>query len=452
MAEKNVKTVLHSQTREFVIRLRDYFERESQNGGPLLPVTQVVNRTAEALGISAFTVSKITKEKYGAESLNQNVLSSPKKKRRNYVTDIDNFDTDAIRNHIYGYYTRKEYPTLNTLMKSLHEAGLYNGKRTSLHKIVRKIGFRYKKCNKRKIIMERWDIIMQRITFLREMNKIDNFDNVVFLDETWLNANHTVGRSWTDDTLKSSSKVPIGKGERLIICHAGNARGFINDCLLAFPSKKTSDYHEEMDGERFTKWFEHLLISLEEPSTIVMDNAPYHSMQVDKAPTSNNNKQEIVTWLQRNGVAAELTMLKVELLKLVKENKPQKSRYILDEMALKYGHQVIRLPPYHCHYNAIELIWAQIKSYVAKENTSSPFTAVKVMELLKKACEKVTPEDWAKVVEKTKNVIKKDFDRDIAIDRQSNEPFIISLYAESSDSSSESDSDKENEPSCSFWP
>ncbi|KAL4119462.1 hypothetical protein QTP88_012269 [Uroleucon formosanum] len=35
------------------------------------------------------------------------------------------------------------------------------------------------------------------------------------------------------------------------------------------------------------------------------------------------------------------------------------------------GHEMVRLPPYHCQYNPIELIWAQVKSEVAKKKTAS---------------------------------------------------------------------------------
>ena len=47
-----------------------------------------------------------------------------------------------------------------------------------------------------------------------------------------------------------------------------------------------------------------------------------------------------------------------------------RKKYELDEIALEKGHEVIRLPPYHCKYNPIELIWAQVKSEVAKKNNT----------------------------------------------------------------------------------
>ncbi|KAL0861408.1 hypothetical protein ABMA27_008952 [Loxostege sticticalis] len=155
----------------------------------------------------------------------------------------------------------------------------------------------------------------------------------------------------------------MGKGSRLIICHAGSAgNGFVENGLLSFQSKNTTDYHEEMNAAVFKDWFTtQLLPSLSEPSIIIMDNAPYHSVQVDKAPASNEKKSVHVAWLERQGIEANMELMKPELEKLVKKNKEEKIRYEIDDLAQANGHQVLRLPPYHCQYNAIELIWAQIK-------------------------------------------------------------------------------------------
>ncbi|CAK1583365.1 unnamed protein product [Parnassius mnemosyne] len=119
---------LNSQCRELVLKLQDYFERESQNGGPFIPVTQVKYRVSQALGIGAKTLYNINKEKFGASGSEDNVLRTPKKKRRQKpVTGVDVFDADAIRKHIYGYYTRNEFPTRRLLLVSLKEAGLFKG-------------------------------------------------------------------------------------------------------------------------------------------------------------------------------------------------------------------------------------------------------------------------------------------------------------------------------------
>lgn len=42
-------------------------------------------------------------------------------------------------------------------------------------------------------------------------------------------------------------------------------------------AKKTGDYHEEMDGNRFEGWFNDVLPKLPAVSVIVIDNAPYYT-------------------------------------------------------------------------------------------------------------------------------------------------------------------------------
>jgi transposase len=71
--------------------------------------------------------------------------------------------------------------------------------------------------------------------------------------------------------------------------HAGNKDGFIEEEALAFSSNtKNPDYHGEMNQENFLRWFENqLLISLQEPSLIIMDNASYHRTSEDKCPNNS---------------------------------------------------------------------------------------------------------------------------------------------------------------------
>ncbi|GFY64023.1 DDE_3 domain-containing protein [Trichonephila inaurata madagascariensis] len=67
--------------------------------------------------------------------------------------------------------------------------------------------------------------------------------------------------------------------------HIGSKEGFVRDAADIFIRKKSGDYHEEMDGNHFEKWFETVMPKLKPQSIIVMDNAPYHS--VKKRENSN---------------------------------------------------------------------------------------------------------------------------------------------------------------------
>jgi len=59
-------------------------------------------------------------------------------------------------------------------------------------------------------------------------------------------------------------------------------------------------------------------------------------------------------------------MIKPQLYALIKEHKPRCTKMVIDELAREQGHHVLRLPPYHCKLNPIELIWGQAKGDVAE--------------------------------------------------------------------------------------
>ncbi|OWR40672.1 putative Y54G2A.42 [Danaus plexippus plexippus] len=120
-----------------------------------------------------------------------------------------------------------------------------------------------------------------------------------------------------------------------------------------------------------------------------------------------------------------MSMLKAELLKLVSDHKPTNVRYEMDELALHNGHRVLRISQYNFQYNAIDLIWTQIKAHAARRNTSPPYSMKEMKTILKKSCEKVTKDDWMKVVQETKTIMFDDFDRDIRIDTMIDNNMVI---------------------------
>ena len=44
--------------------------------------------------------------------------------------------------------------------------------------------------------------------------------------------------------------------------------------------------------------------------------------------------------------------------------------YAKDELIRENGHEVLRLPPYYPDFNAIELIWSQLKAIVCQKKIS----------------------------------------------------------------------------------
>ncbi|KAF0704727.1 DUF4371 domain-containing protein [Aphis craccivora] len=85
------------------------------------------------------------------------------------------------------------------------------------------------------------------------------------------------------------------------------------------------------------------------------------------------------------------------LLEKVREIRHHHDKYIIDEEALKSNKIVLRLPPYHCELNAIEMAWSVVKNHVKNNNTIFKINDVRLIDGIKK----VTPDMWANFVSHT---------------------------------------------------
>ena len=146
--------------------------------------------------------------------------------------------------------------------------------------------------------MERNDVVCARSKFLREMNQLKKkHDSIVYLDKTWVNQNYTVNKCWINKETEKATGIapPMGKGSRLIILDAGTKYGFTKNTQLIFKAKNDGDYHNHMNSIVFQQWFQDRLLPNYQPSSaIMMENASYHSMLLDKQPTSAWKKEDIV--------------------------------------------------------------------------------------------------------------------------------------------------------------
>ncbi|XP_077485139.1 uncharacterized protein LOC144095228 [Amblyomma americanum] len=240
---------------------------------------------------------------------------------------------------------------------------------------------------------------------LKAVNEVDNLPNfkettwrcIIYLNETWVNAGHTKEYVWQDKTVKSRDAflkglttglaALSGKGARLILVHAGSSTtGFVQDAADFFRAKtgNHADYHSEIDGNYFEKWFtDKNLPNIAANSIVVMDNAPCHSVALEKAPTMSTRKADIQLWLTKKGVPWSQDMVRADPLELFQKVNTPSIVYHINTLAATHGHEVLILPPYHCEFNPIELVWSQVKGYIASRNKC--FTLAKVEKLLPEA-------------------------------------------------------------------
>ncbi|XP_075741101.1 uncharacterized protein LOC142789132 [Rhipicephalus microplus] len=161
-------------------------------------------------------------------------------------------------------------------------------------------------------------------------------------------------------------KQPSVKSQRLIVTHIGSEDGFIDAFWDVFRGQKTGDYHEEINGNHFNSWLNDVLEKLPAVSVILM--AHYHSQQEVKLLTTAWKKEEIREWLTSKNVSYSKMMIKKQLLELKASVKSRFLSYTIDNTAVKAGHILLRLPPYHCEFIPIKLVWAKVKNGATADN------------------------------------------------------------------------------------
>ena len=321
------------------------------------------------------------------------------------------------------------------------------------------LGFKYKKRQRESIVHERTDLVAWTESFIRRIQEIRKNEpdrEIVYTDETWLNAGHRIKKEWVhlealqnprrfiaDYGTVGCTKDLMGRGKHLIIVDCITENGPIPGALWTFSTesktkreekhdfqfienavaeerdrenensnqkqknktstsgkrkvndnssdqhstKKTKednvlknngedentereeegimhdfDHHDTINAESYEKYFENICKLLKPNSVIIIDNTSYHSRNAEDFPVSKWRKAQFQSWSTENKIPFEPDARRSELGMLCKKYRTDKRLKVIDNIAKKYGHEVIWSPPYHCDLNAIELIWTDEKN------------------------------------------------------------------------------------------
>jgi hypothetical protein len=154
---------------------------------------------------------------------------------------------------------KNQYFTLDRLLADSREQLKFKGGRTTLYKIIKSMGYKYREVNGRKILCEQKHVVAAKITFLRTFLQFRNSSEnltFVYLDETWIYQNGSSVRRWIHESDLKSNPIKIkSEGTRFTVLHAGCHLEFAEGCGFLLNSKNNDiDYHKTMDGELFQNW------------------------------------------------------------------------------------------------------------------------------------------------------------------------------------------------------
>lgn len=266
----------------------------------------------------------------------------------------------------------------NFAEKSFHKA--------TLARTLNRWGFEFGKGVRSQHLKEKDHVVAARQRYLREMRENrtpkDSTATIrpeVYLDESYVNKNHSNDFIWYYGEDGPWAQKPTGKGERLIVINAITKSGWIPGSKLVFKStRKTGDYHGQINWELFEKWFtEMLLPNIPEHSLIIMDNAPYHNILSEHSPrTKKSSKKKIKAWLEQNKIYCRDDYLKPEL-------------------------------------QPIETCWGVVKNHVGR---NCDFTVNNLVKQLDSGFNKVTAKTCAGILTKVRKIEDEFWETDIKMD------------------------------------
>ncbi|RCN39044.1 hypothetical protein ANCCAN_15036 [Ancylostoma caninum] len=240
---------------------------------------------------------------------------------------------------------------------------------------LRGLGFSYKINKGQRFIFERPDLALKRAAYLQTIAEARSRGScLVFIDETWVFDRMTKKRGWNDNTIPRFAPASVmeefscgktaakNKGRRAIVISAITDEGVVPDCTKVIISGRNSvdqDYHRDMNHSMFEGWLLECIprmqnVAARRPVAVVIDNAPYHSRQLEKIPSNTSTKAAIVDYLRSKGVEVALDSSKDDLLQELHAFVSSRGgvgalrNYAVENICAEFGVAVIRLPPFHC--------------------------------------------------------------------------------------------------------
>ena len=92
------------------------------------------------------------------------------------------------------FFEKNELPTIEKVLSVVNsDKELPDLKKSFLHKLLKELGFEFINRNRKRVIVDRDDIILWRRRYLRKIKEFRRQGRkVYYLDETWVNQGHKI--------------------------------------------------------------------------------------------------------------------------------------------------------------------------------------------------------------------------------------------------------------------
>lgn len=174
------------------------------------------------------------------------------------MSHVDDYEEDIIRRKIYYIYEEQFVPRLDkNKLRLVQDETNMNCGRSTLHRILLRMGSMFRKINKRKVVMKSQRSRILRHIYLQEIKNYQlEIRPINYLHETWFDTHDTAPNAWVNSSASCQTKAPSNKIKRITILHAGSGNGWIPNCLLLSAKDmnvSSLDYYEDIVVQRTKK-------------------------------------------------------------------------------------------------------------------------------------------------------------------------------------------------------
>ncbi|CAH1970186.1 unnamed protein product [Acanthoscelides obtectus] len=197
---RRLRKALKRDAKEIVLNVFNYLNRTMSQGDALA-------RCESMTGVPEWTIRRVVHEKKKTGATTDPKFNLKGRK----AVKLDDDSKMALRRTVHSFFFRNVIPTLKAIHAAIKENEIIPQMSVEvMRKSLHEINFRYETRNRKSVLIERPEIVAWRRKYLLEMIEYRRQSRkIYYLDETWVNAGHTVKKTWIDKNVVSNRQASI---------------------------------------------------------------------------------------------------------------------------------------------------------------------------------------------------------------------------------------------------